>query len=72
MSFHTRVNFKIYDKDGSKLMEESRAPFLGSTRGSYVTTLSYLDETNALLPEVAKGSCYLVCMSIVPLAITST
>ena len=40
--FNTRVNFKLYDKDGNKLMEESRVPFLGSTRGSYVTTLSYL------------------------------
>ena len=40
--FSTRVTFKIYNQDGNKLLEESRVPFLGSTRDSYVSTLSYL------------------------------
>ena len=40
--FTTRVTFKIYDKDGKVLMNESRNPFLGITRDSYITTLSYL------------------------------
>ena len=40
--FNTRVTFKIYDKDGKLLMNQSRAPFMGNNRTSYILTLSYL------------------------------
>ena len=40
--FTTRVTFKIYDKEGKVLMNESRNPFLGENRDSYILTLSYL------------------------------
>ena len=40
--FNTRVTFKIYDKDGGLVMNKTRSPFLGTTRESYILTLSYL------------------------------
>ena len=40
--FTTRVTFKIYDKEGKAVVSETRNPFMGENRDSYVTTLSYL------------------------------
>ena len=40
--FTTRVTFKIYDKDGGVLMNQSRTPFMGTNRTSYILTLSYM------------------------------
>ena len=40
--FNTKVDFKIYDKNGEKLVDETRRPFLATTRDNYVSTLNYL------------------------------
>ena len=40
--FDTKVDFKIYDMNGEKIVDESRRPFLATTRNNYVTTLNYL------------------------------
>ena len=40
--FDTMVDFKIYNLNGEKLVDESRRPFLATTRNNYVTTLNYL------------------------------
>jgi len=39
--FETMVYFKIYDKNGSKIMNEKRRPFLTAGRTDYILTLSY-------------------------------
>lgn len=40
--FDTKVLFKIYDKDGNKIVDVNRVPFLATTRENYVTALNYL------------------------------
>lgn len=40
--FDTKVDFKIYDLNGDKIVDQSRRPFLASTRNNYITTLNYL------------------------------
>lgn len=40
--FDTKVLFRIYDKDGNKLVNIKRIPFLSSMRDGYVTALNYL------------------------------
>ena len=40
--FTTRVTFKIYDKDGKAVVNQTRNAFMGNNRDSYVSTLSYL------------------------------
>jgi len=40
--FDTKVLFRIYDKDGAKVMDVKRVPFMASTRNNYVTALNYL------------------------------
>jgi len=40
--FDTKVVFRIYDKNGTKVIEETRRPFLATTRNNYVTALNYL------------------------------
>ena len=40
--FDTKVLFRIYDKDGNKLVDVKRVPFLATTRNNYVTALNYL------------------------------
>ncbi len=40
--YDTHVVFRVYDKDGKKLMDENRRPFLATTRNNYVTALNYL------------------------------
>ncbi|MFK7813932.1 MAG: hypothetical protein AB8B59_15660 [Maribacter sp.] len=39
--FETMVYFKIYDKNGNKVMDEKRRPFLTAGRTDYILTLSY-------------------------------
>jgi len=40
--YDTHVVFKIYDKEGNKIVDENRSPFLAADRDNYVTTLNYL------------------------------
>lgn len=40
--FDTKVDFKIYDNNGNKVIDETRRPFLATTRDNYVTALNYL------------------------------
>lgn len=40
--FDTKVVFRIYDKNGKKIIDETRRPFLATTRNNYVTALNYL------------------------------
>lgn len=40
--FDTKVLFKIYDKDGTKIVDVKRIPFMATTRNNYVTALNYL------------------------------
>ena len=40
--FNTKVLFRIYDKDGNKIVDVNRVPFLATTRDNYVTALNYL------------------------------
>lgn len=40
--FDTKVLFRIYDKDGNKIIDVKRVPFLATTRDNYVTALNYL------------------------------
>ena len=40
--FDTKVLFRIYDKEGKKLIDIKRTPFLATTRDNYVTALNYL------------------------------
>jgi len=40
--FDTKVLFRIYDKDGKKIVDVKRVPFLATTRDNYVTALNYL------------------------------
>jgi len=40
--FDTKVDFKIYDKNGHKIIDETRRPFLATTRNNYITALNYL------------------------------
>jgi len=40
--FNTKVLFRIYDKDGNKLVDVKRVPFMATTRNNYVTALNYL------------------------------
>ena len=40
--FNTKVLFRIYDKDGNKVVDVKRVPFLATTRDNYVTALNYL------------------------------
>jgi len=40
--FNTKVLFRIYDKNGNKLVDVKRVPFLATTRDNYVTALNYL------------------------------
>ncbi len=39
--FETMVYFKIYDKNGNKVMDEKRRPFMTAGRTDYILTLSY-------------------------------
>lgn len=39
--FETMVYYKIYDKNGDKIMNEKRRPFLTAGRTDYILTLSY-------------------------------
>ena len=39
--FNTHVVFRMYNKDGEKIIDENRTPFLASTRNSYVSSLNY-------------------------------
>lgn len=39
--YETMVYFKIYDKNGNKVMNEKRRPFLTAGRTDYILTLSY-------------------------------
>ncbi|WP_289061973.1 hypothetical protein [uncultured Zobellia sp.] len=40
--FDTKVLFKIYDKNGNKIVDVRRVPFMATTRNNYVTALNYL------------------------------
>ncbi|MBM1107935.1 hypothetical protein JQC67_17400 [Aurantibacter crassamenti] len=40
--FDTKVIFRIYDKNGNKIIDQTRRPFLASTKDHYVTALNYL------------------------------
>ena len=40
--FDTKVDFRIYDKNGDKIIDETRRPFLATTRNNYITALNYL------------------------------
>ncbi|MGP1992754.1 hypothetical protein D9V96_012805 [Zobellia laminariae] len=40
--FDTKVLFVIYDKNGNKIVNVNRVPFLATTRNNYVTALNYL------------------------------
>lgn len=40
--FDTKVLFRIYDKDGKKVVDVTRRPFLATTRNNYITALNYL------------------------------
>lgn len=40
--FNTKVIFRIYDKNGNKVIDETRRPFLATTRTNYITALNYL------------------------------
>lgn len=40
--FNTKVLFRIYDKDGNKIVDVKRVPFMATTRNNYVTALNYL------------------------------
>lgn len=39
--YDTHVVFRVYDKDGKKIVDESRTPFMAITRDNYVTALNY-------------------------------
>ncbi|WP_273567675.1 hypothetical protein [Maribacter halichondriae] len=39
--FDTKVDFKIYDMNGNKVVDQTRRPFMASTRENYVTALNY-------------------------------
>ena len=45
--FDTKVLFRIYDKDGAKLVDIKRTPFMSTTRNGYVTALNYLMKRTA-------------------------
>ncbi len=40
--YDTHVVFRVYDKDGNKLIDENRRPFMATTRDNYVSALNYL------------------------------
>lgn len=40
--YDTKVVFRIYDKNGNKVIDETRRPFMALTRDNYVTALNYL------------------------------
>jgi len=40
--FNTKVLFRIYDKNGNKIVDVKRVPFMATTRNNYVTALNYL------------------------------
>ncbi len=40
--FNTKVLFRIYDKNGNKIIDVKRVPFMASTRNNYITALNYL------------------------------
>ncbi len=40
--FNTKVLFKIYDKDGNKVVDVKRIPFMATTRNNYITALNFL------------------------------
>lgn len=40
--FDTKVLFRIYDKNGNKMVDIKRIPFMSTTRNGYVTALNYL------------------------------
>jgi len=40
--FDTKVLFRIYDKDGKKIVDVTRRPFMATTRNNYITALNYL------------------------------
>lgn len=40
--FDTKVLFRIYGKDGDKIVDIKRVPFMATTRDNYVTALNYL------------------------------
>jgi len=40
--YDTHVVFRVYDKDGNKLIDEDRRPFMATTRDNYVSALNYL------------------------------
>lgn len=40
--FDTKVLFRIYDKNGTKMVDINRIPFMSTTRNGYVTALNYL------------------------------
>lgn len=40
--FNTKVLFRIYDKNGYKIVDVQRVPFMATTRNNYVTALNYL------------------------------
>ncbi len=42
--FETMVYFKIYDKNGNKVMDEKRRPFMTAGRTDYILTLSYFSK----------------------------
>jgi len=40
--FDTKVLFRIYDKNGEKIVDVKRVPFLATTRDNYISALNYL------------------------------
>ncbi|MBU2946866.1 hypothetical protein [Zobellia uliginosa] len=40
--FDTKVLFKIYNKNGDKIVDVNRVPFMATTRNNYITALNYL------------------------------
>lgn len=40
--YDTSVVFRIYDKVGNKVVDETRRPFMATTKDNYVTALNYL------------------------------
>ncbi len=40
--FDTKVLFRIYDKDGKKVVDVTRRPFMAITKDNYITALGYL------------------------------
>jgi len=40
--FDTKVTFRIYDVNGNKIMDETRRPFMATTRDNYISALNYL------------------------------